>query len=90
MPTVQFTSNLNRFYPDLKELEIEANTIAQLVEQIDKLFPGLKGYLVTDQNSLRDHVNIFINDNMVKDRHKLEDQIGQHDKVFVMQALSGG
>ena len=90
MPIVQFTSNLKRFHPGIKEINIDAKTIAELIEKVDERFPGLKNYIVDDQSSLRDHVNIFINENMIKDRTTLKDHLGQKDKVFFMQALSGG
>ena len=90
MPIVHFTSNLKRFYPDLKAIKVEAKSIAQLIEVVDAHFPGLKTYLIDDQNSLRDHVNVFINDDMIRDRSNLLDAIGQNDKIFIMQALSGG
>lgn len=90
MPIVQFTSNLKRFYPSLKETIIEAKTIGELIEQVNDHYPGLKNYLTDDQKSLRHHVNIFINGTMIKDRRKLKDEIQKNDQVYIMQALSGG
>ena len=75
MPLVQFTSNLKRFYPNLEEVGVDAETISQLIDDVNKKYPGIKSYLVDDQNSLRDHVNIFINEIMITDRKYLLDQI---------------
>jgi molybdopterin synthase sulfur carrier subunit len=90
MPTVQFTSNLLRFYPDLSEIKVEAQTIGQLIEMINNQYPGIKNYLVDDQHLLRQHVNIFINEKMITDRENLQDKLFKDDKVYIMQALSGG
>jgi len=90
MPTVQFTSNLKRFYPDLREINIHAQTISQLIESINMKYPGIKNYLIDDQNILRNHVNIFVNETMIVDRIKLQDKIYENDNIFIMQALSGG
>ena len=90
MPKVQFTSNLRRFHPKLAEIEIEAQTVSQLIDKINDEFPGIKDYLVDDQRSLRHHVNIFINDKMIKDRIELQDSVFKKDTIFIMQALSGG
>lgn len=90
MPTVQFTSNLKRFYPQLKKLDLRSDTIAELLILIDKNYPGIKSYMTDDQGALRHHVNIFINNNMIKDRTSLSDRIDENDSVFIMQALSGG
>lgn len=88
--TIQFTSLLKRFFPNLKTEEIEANTVAELVMLLDKTYPGLKAYLVEEQGSLRKHVNIFVNGTMIKDRINLSDRLLYNDQVNIIQALSGG
>ncbi len=48
------------------------------------------GYLLDESVALRKHVNIFIGENLLRDRMKLGDTVGEHDEIFIMQALSGG
>ena len=90
MATVQFTSNLKRFYPELAKTKVTALTVANLLDEIEQQFPGLRNYIVDDQHRLRHHVNIFINNSMIKDRDSLSDPIAETDSVYIMQALSGG
>lgn len=90
MPVVRFTSNLKRFYPNLSECKVEATNIAELIANTDTIYPGIKNYLVDDQDSLRKHVNIFINNTMIQDRKTLGDELKGQDEVYIMQALSGG
>ncbi|WP_020532095.1 MoaD/ThiS family protein [Flexithrix dorotheae] len=90
MAVIQFTTNLKRFYPDLNAIEIDAKTVAELIQKVDLKFPGLKDYVVDEQGKLRKHVNIFIGNNMIKDRETLLDTITEKDEIYIMQALSGG
>ena len=90
MAIVQFTSNLKRFYPNLNSKLTQAGTIAELVEELNQTFPGIRNYITDDQKRLRHHVNVFINDSMIEDRITLTDKIGADDHVYIMQALSGG
>ena len=90
MAIVKFTSALKRFYPDLKPLSVEGATVAEIVQKIDQQHPGLGNYLLDDQGQLRKHVNIFIGNQLVQDKEKLQDQVEANDEVFIMQALSGG
>ena len=90
MATVKFTSNLKRFYPDLKPIEVNGKTVAEALEEIESNFSGLKDYIVDENGSLRKHVNIFIGNNLVKDRERLKDSLNEGDEMYVMQALSGG
>lgn len=90
MPRVQFTRHLQRFFPKLDSLQVQAATVAELVNAVDERFPGLGGYLVDERGALRRHVNIFIGDRLVRDRAALSDALAPDDEVTVMQALSGG
>ena len=90
MAQVKFTPNLKRFYPNLKTTEFSGDTVAELLDQIDAAHKGIKDYIVTEQGELRKHVNIFIGNEMVKDKVNLSDQLTPNDEVYILQALSGG
>lgn len=90
MARVRFTRHLRLHFPDLRDAEVDAATLAELVAALDRTWPGLAGYLVDDRGALRKHVNIFVNGGLAEDRAALGDRIGAGDEVFVMQALSGG
>jgi len=90
MAKVNFTTALKRFYPDLKEMDLSATTVNELLDLIEVKHPGIKNYLVEDQGMLRQHVNVFVNGKMVTDRAKLSDELQSNSEVYIMQALSGG
>jgi len=90
MPVVKFTANLKRFYPELNTMTVETDSIPQLLEALDLKFPKFRHYIVDEQGRLRKHVNIFIGEELIKDRVNLSDPIGENDEVYIMQALSGG
>lgn len=90
MPTVQFTSALKRFFPGLQATEATGTTIAEVVENIEKVYPGLKNYILDDQGAVRQHVNIYVDKELIKDRKTLSDIVEANQEVFVLQALSGG
>ena len=90
MVLVQFTRHLRVHFPDLAERTVRAGSLSEIVGQLDAAHPGLAGYLLDDQGGLRPHVNIFINDELLHDRGRLSDPVKDGDRVFVMQALSGG
>ncbi len=90
MPVVKFTSNLKRFYPDLTPLKVSGETVAEALDQVEQNHHGLKDYIVDENGVLRKHVNIFIGNDMIKDRQKLADRLADTDEMYIMQALSGG
>ncbi len=90
MVKVTFTPALKRFYPDLGTLELEASNLVDLMASIEARHPGLTSYLVDDRGALRQHVNIFIGEDLIRDKVKLSDSLSAGDEVYIMQALSGG
>jgi hypothetical protein len=91
MPHVKFTSHLYRYFPDLSELDtVPGDTVAEVVVQLNRQFPGLGDYIVDERGALRKHVNIFIGEEMIHDRTYLKDTVTPDSQVFVFQALSGG
>ena len=92
MPTVEFARHLHRFFPILEKgpLEVEGETALEIVQALERLVPGLAGYIVTEQGSLRIHVNMFIGDQMIVDRERLTDKVPTSARVSIFQALSGG
>ena len=90
MPRLRFTSHLRRFFPKLEETAVAGTTVAATVAALDRLHPGLAGYVTDDRGAVRKHVNIFVNGSLVRDREQLSDPVGPEDEVFILQALSGG
>ena len=90
MIKVKFTSALKQFFPDLSEQELESTSIKEIITSIESIYPGMQDYLLEEDGSLRKHVNIFIRDEMMVDRHKLSDTLTDGDEVLIFQALSGG
>ena len=74
----------------LKDVEVKGETLAEIVGELDGMHPGLADYLVDEHGALRRHVNIFVNEQLLEDRAKLRDRVEPRDRVFIMQALSGG
>ena len=90
MAKIKFTSALTRFFPNLTEMDIEAGTVKEALLNVEKNYPGILQYLVEDNGQLRKHVNIFLGDELIKDRQTLCDKISQKDELMIVQALSGG
>ena len=90
MPKVIFTANLRRYIGGVTETEADGARVCDLLLDLEEKIPGIRHYLVTDQGVLRQHVNIFVNNELVTDRTGLTDALPPDATVHVLQALSGG
>ncbi len=90
MPTVHFTTALQRFFPNLETTEVAGQTVAEVIQLLNEQYPNLADYIIDEQGELRKHVNIYIGEELLQDREKLEDKVSDMDEILIFQALSGG
>lgn len=92
MPRIELTRHLHRFFPDLEDqtVQVRATTVAEAVDALEELAPGIKFYICDERGRLRPHVNIFIEEERVRDRVHLLDPVQSDSTIFILQALSGG
>jgi len=89
MPHVAFTSQLQRF-TETPEFDTPAATLREAMDAAFDINPRLRGYVLDEQGHLRPHVAVFIDGRRIVDRVGLSDALAPHDKVYVLQALTGG
>ena len=89
MPQVAFTSQLQRF-TQTPEFHTSAATLRQALEAAFDINPRLRHYVLDEQGHLRPHVVVFIEGRRAVDRVSLTDALAPDDKVYVLQALTGG
>lgn len=91
MPRVQFTRHLVRFFPALRDGEFEGATLSEVVRSIDRAHPGLGGYVLDDRGAVRKHVNVFLDDDLLRDRERgVDEPLPPGVTISIFQALSGG
>ncbi len=68
-------------------VDATGDTVAALLADLDRQFPGIRFRMVDEQQQLRKHMKVFVNDESVRD---LSTHVTASDEVTIMQALSGG
>lgn len=74
-------------YTDSKEVVAEGATLAELLLDLDRRYPGLRFRVVDEQDQLRPHMRFFVNGEQV---FSLASPLRPDDAVHLVQALSGG
>ena len=89
MPTVEFAPALTR-HVACPPQRVEAGTLRAALEVAFLAAPALKSYVLDEQGSVRKHVAVFLNAQMIPSRTQLDIPVRPQDKVMVIQALTGG
>ena len=71
-------------------MESESTNLNDLINQLEGKYTGIKSYLLDDKDSLREHINIYIGQDLIRDRINLSDSLKPEDRILIMQAISGG
>jgi molybdopterin converting factor small subunit len=74
-------------YTKASQVEAGGATLAELLADLDRQFPGLRFRVVDEQDRMRGHMRFFVNNEQVFD---LTHPLRPTDEVYLLQALSGG
>ncbi len=85
--TASLPAALVRLFPGAPgELEVEAATVAELIGELDRRWPGMRDRLCDSTPAIRRHLNIFVNGR----RSRLETPLEPGARVIILTAMSGG
>ena len=78
---------LRSYTQQRSQVEAEGATLAELLADLDRRYPGIRFRMIDEQDGVRQHMRIFVNRVPVK---SLATRLGDGDEVHIFQALSGG
>lgn len=70
-----------------KAVDAAGRTVAELLGDLDRQFPGIRFRMIDEQDAIRPHMRIFVNREQVRG---LDAVLTPSDEVHILQALSGG
>ena len=89
MPLVSFPRVLQR-HVECPPVDVEGRTVRAALDAAFAIYPTVRGYLLDDSGALRQHVTIFVDGAVVRDRSTLTQRVAADARIEVLQALSGG
>ena len=80
-----------RVHVDVPErVNVNGSTAREAVDDLILAYPALGQYVLDDARRVRQHVNIYINNELIYDRQDLSDQVTDGDQLHILPAVSGG
>ena len=70
-----------------KEVDAIGGTVSELLEDLNRSYPGIRFRMIDEQDAIRPHMKIFVNGEQV---FGLNAALKSVDEVHILQALSGG
>ena len=88
--TVKIPTPLRSLTGDRESVPAEGGTVAELVDQLEGAYPGMRERLCEDSGELRRFVNIYVNGEDVRFLDGLQTALGEDDEVSIVPAVAGG
>ncbi len=85
--TLHIPTALCSYTGQQSRVEAEGRTLAEVLSAMDGRYPGLRFRIITEQDRIRPHIRIFVNETQVQD---LETRLQPDDQIHIVLALSGG
>lgn len=77
-----------RSYTDERhEVEAQGSNLAEVLVDLDRRYPGMRFRIIDEQDDIRRHIRIFINQTQAK---SIQVKLDPSDKILIVCALSGG
>lgn len=87
---VHIPTPLRRLTGNQPEVEIEAGTVAELVQNLEVAHPGIREKLLDESGEIRRYVNIYVNEEDIRFLDGAQTALKERDVVSIVPAIAGG
>jgi len=87
MVRVLVPSQLHSYTGGLSRLEAAGGAICEVLDDLDRRYPGLKFRVIDEQDRIRPHMRLFVGREAARDVRR---PLAEGDELLIFGALSGG
>ncbi len=87
---VRIPTPLRKLTNNCDEVTAEGLNIAQVIDDLERKYPGLKERICEEDGKLRRFVNIYLNDEDIRFMDNMNTGLKDGDEVSIIPAIAGG
>lgn len=87
---VRIPTPLQKLTDNQIEVECNGRDIKELIENLDKKYPGIKARVYDESGNLRRFINFFVNDKDIRFLQGDKTELKDGDEVSIIPAIAGG
>ena len=87
---VKIPTVFRKFTDQRSTVDVEPGTVGDVIDQLDRRFPGFRGQLITDAGELHRFINVYLNDEDVRYLEKLDTKAAEGDTISLLPSVAGG
>ncbi|MGA9521584.1 MAG: MoaD/ThiS family protein [Myxococcaceae bacterium] len=90
MATVRIPSQLRSYTRNKAEVPASGATVREVLQDLDRSFPGILARVLDEQGALRRYVNVFHNEEDIRFLKALDTAVSDGDVLTLIPAIAGG
>jgi sulfur-carrier protein len=90
MATIIIPTPLRKFTNNTARINIQANNVKGVVNELTFNFPDLKKHLLDEQGNIRSFVNVFVGDEDIRNLQQEQTPIKEETVISIVPAIAGG
>jgi molybdopterin synthase sulfur carrier subunit len=87
---VRIPAPLRKLTENKTEIEANGKTVQELIENLEKKFPGMKDRLCDETGKIRRFINIYVNEQDIRFLENENTKLKDGDEVSIIPAIAGG
>jgi molybdopterin/thiamine biosynthesis adenylyltransferase/rhodanese-related sulfurtransferase/molybdopterin converting factor small subunit len=88
--TIAIPTVLRQYANGSSEIEVEAKTAGEALEQLTNTHRDLRHHLYNDKNALRNFINVYVNDQDIRHTSGAETPVKDGDTIMIVPSIAGG
>src|SRR4029434_9302850 len=88
--TIAIPTPLRQFAGGQSEIQVEARTAGEALNQLTSTHSELRRHLFNDQSKLRNFVNVYVNDEDIRHASGPDTPVKEGDTLMIVPSIAGG
>src|SRR5437870_7796148 len=88
--TITIPTPLRQFADGQSEIQIDAGTAGEALDKLTSTHTELRRHLFNDQNTLRNFVNVYVNDEDIRHTNGPDTPVKEGDTILIVPSIAGG
>src|SRR5437879_2084162 len=88
--TITIPTPLRQFADGQSEIQVNATTAGEALDQLTTTHAELRRHLFNDQNALRNFVNVYVNDEDIRHANGPDTPVKEGDTILIVPSIAGG